>query len=74
MGVCKVVLWSYLVSGANWSLELTGLWSVLVSGANWSLELTGLWSKMVLQGSWPLELKPRGFVFWVWCCLVLGWL
>ena len=74
-------LWYYSVgvvgwcSGANWSLELTGLWSVLVSGANWSLELTGLWSKMVLQGSWPLELKgPRGFVFWVWCCLVLGWL
>ena len=34
-----MVLWSQLVSGANCSLELTGLTGLLVSGAEGSPEL-----------------------------------
>jgi hypothetical protein len=37
-------------SGANWSLELTGLKRLLVSRAGWSLEL------LASRAGWSLEL------------------
>ena len=49
---CGVIVWVFVgwCSGANWSLEPTGLWSQLVSGVNWSLEQNGH-TKLLVSGA-----------------------